>query len=593
MRTDTRPYDGPRGRRLAAIAISLAIIGGSFALVGPTASGADVVFADGFETGTFGAWSSTSGMTIQQQTVHGGTRAAANTTSIAWAERRFVDPRPQLSAELWFRFAQRSGAVWLARLRTSTGTPLMKVLVNANGKLAYRNDVSAVTRTSPVSIVTERWYLLTVDVRVGSPGRVDVALDGAPIPSLGWSESLGTAPIGRFEIGHRPTGTTYSVAFDDVVVSDPAAVGTPLPPIGLTATSVSGGSVALDWEAPSSGPAPAVYRVYRDNLEIGQVTADTTAFTDLAAPERTRVVYTAVSESANGATSAPAPSLVVPTSGFDPAVDTVIYATGDIACVAAWATTPTTCRERETSDIPVAGAGDAVIVLGDNQYEQGTLAQFMASYDPTWGRVKSITFPTPGNHEYKTAGAAGYFSYFGARAGDPSRGFYAAHQDAWDVLALNSNCGSIGGCGSASAQFSWLSTELTRSAASGCTLAVWHHPRFSSGEEHGSDSRTQAMWSVLAREGADIVLQGHEHNYERFVPMNSTGGPSSSGMRSFVVGTGGKSLYGFAAPLATSAVRHSSTFGVLKLTLHDGWYSWNFVPEWGGTFADAGTGDCH
>ena len=199
----------------------------------------------------------------------------------------------------------------------------------------------------------------------------------------------------------------------------------------------------------------------------------------------------------------------------------------------------------------------------------------------------------PGNHDYRTfGGAEPYFAYFGTRAGTPGQGWYSFELGTWHVVALNSNCDQVGGCGSTSAQLEWLAADLAAHPAD-CTLAYWHHPRWSSGNQHGSDDRTDAFWRLFADAGAEIVLNGHEHVYERFAPMNGTGAPDQDGLVEFVVGTGGRPLSQFDAALPTSVVRDNTTLGVLQLTLRAGGYDWAFVPVTEGGFTDAGSADCH
>ncbi len=230
-----------------------------------------------------------------------------------------------------------------------------------------------------------------------------------------------------------------------------------------------------------------------------------------------------------------------------------------------------------------------VFVLGDNAYPSGTASEYANCYDPTWGRHKARTKPATGNHDYATAGAAGYFGYFGAVAGDPTKGYYSYDLGDWHLIALNSNLSMSAG----SAQEQWLAADLAASTKS-CTLAYWHHPRFSSGTTHGSDSRSQAIWQDLYDAGAELILVGHEHNYERFAPQTPAGvADPARGIREFVAGTGGESHYPFGTPIANSEVRDNTTFGVLKLTLSAGAYSWEFVPVAGSTFTDSGSGTCH
>jgi len=189
--------------------------------------------------------------------------------------------------------------------------------------------------------------------------------------------------------------------------------------------------------------------------------------------------------------------LIAPAAPTAWAASPVVAAVGDIACDPANPSynggdgTATACRMKATSDLLVGGGWSAVLLLGDNQYEDGALARYQASYDPTWGRVKGLTYPAPGNHEYGTPGAAGYFAYFGAAAGDPARGYYSFDLGAWHLVVLNSNCAAVSGCGPGSAQEQWLAADLAAHPGR-CTLAYWHHPRFSSGQ-HGDDPLSQTF----------------------------------------------------------------------------------------------------
>ena len=234
----------------------------------------------------------------------------------------------------------------------------------------------------------------------------------------------------------------------------------------------------------------------------------------------------------------------------------------------------------------------AVRVLGDSVYERGTPEEFASCYAPAWGRFRSRTRPAAGNHEYFTPGAAGYFGYFGTRAAHPARGWYAYRLGSWRIVVLNSNCTRVGGCGAGSAQLAWLRAELRTNPAA-CTLAYWHHPRFSSGL-HGSDRTVAPLWAALSAAGADVVLSGHDHHYERFAPLTPAGRVDRRrGIRQFVVGTGGRSHFPTVRRLPGSEVRDWQTFGVLRLTLRAGSYDWRFVSVAGGRFRDAGTGRCH
>ncbi len=249
------------------------------------------------------------------------------------------------------------------------------------------------------------------------------------------------------------------------------------------------------------------------------------------------------------------------------------------------------CRQRATSDLLVGAGYDAVLPLGDLQYENGAYAKFLASYDPSWGRVKSISKPVPGNHEYYSEGALGYYRYFGAAAGDPAKGYYSYDLGPWHVVALNSNCSAVGGCGAGSPQEQWLRADLAANPST-CTLAYWHHPRFSSGS-HGSDPRYTAFWRALYEANADLVLGGHDHNYERFAPQTPGGAPDAArGIRQIVAGAGGKGTRSFEAIRPNSEVRDSSSLGVLELTLGAAAYEWRYRPAVG-TFTDSGSAACH
>jgi acid phosphatase type 7 len=224
-----------------------------------------------------------------------------------------------------------------------------------------------------------------------------------------------------------------------------------------------------------------------------------------------------------------------------------------------------------------------VFTTGDNAYNSGTYNEYLNCYDPTWGRHKDRTQPTPGNHEYRSDGAAGYFQYFN---NVPS--YYAYNLGVWRIYALNSEIDVSGG----SSQVAWLQSDLAANPSQ-CVLAYWHQPRWSSGDNHGSDPDLQILWQTLYEADAELVLNGHEHNYERFAPMNAAGQADPLGLREIVVGTGGRNHYEFGTVLPTSEVRDSSTFGVLKLTLRADGYDWEFVPVAGSIFTDSGSTSCH
>jgi hypothetical protein len=298
-------------------------------------------------------------------------------------------------------------------------------------------------------------------------------------------------------------------------------------------------------------------------------------------------------------TAAPATTTSAAVPPAAAAGDVTIVAAGDIACdpnddhYRGGAGAARECHHAATADLAVAQNPSAVLLLGDIQYESGTIDAFRTSFERTWGRLKRISYPTPGNHEY-VASAGGYFSYFGSVAGRVDRGYYSFDLGSWHLIALNSNCTKVpSGCGTNSAQSTWLRADLA-AHPNVCTLAFWHHPRFSAGT-HGNDPRTDRLWRALYDGGADVVLVAHNHDYERFAPMDPDGrADHARGIRQFVVGTGGRNLARFRSTEANSEARNADTFGVLRVSLHSSGYDWQFVPEpKPNSFTDSGSDVCH
>jgi hypothetical protein len=269
-----------------------------------------------------------------------------------------------------------------------------------------------------------------------------------------------------------------------------------------------------------------------------------------------------------------------------PLSGSVLAQTGDPVFVGAGDITNCGRTEDESTANLLDNITGTVFTLGDNAYPDGTLTQFNNCYGPTWGRHKSRTKPVPGNHDYHTAGASGYFNYFGAAAGDPAKGYYSYNLGAWHIIALNSEISQSAG----SAQEKWLRADLAANPKT-CTLAYWHKPRFSSGQ-HGNIAASQPLWQALYDYGADVVLNGHDHTYERFAPQNPNAQADPKGIREFVVGTGGAGLYSFTSNQPNSQIRNNTTFGVLKLTLHSTSYDWQFIPIAGQNFSDSGSANC-
>lgn len=419
---------------------------------------------------------------------------------------------------------------------------------------------------------------------------------------FGFNEGTGTAvdnSAGSPDGVRRPSvaGPAWvtGYAFAPVDVVPPAA------PAGLAAVAAPG-SVALSWSA-NTEPDLAGYRVYRSGtLPVttaggpvsGAALVTATSFTDTGLPNGTVVHYALAAVDASGNSSPlSAPVSATPTGSTDP----VLVTAGDIAGCS-WS------DDQATATL-VDSIPGTVVTLGDNVYPNGTAAEFTSCYDPTWGRFKSRTRPTPGNHDYNTAGASGYFDYFNGPgnqtgpAGERSRGYYSFELGSWHVVVLNSECEPStglwlkGGCAAGSAQEVWLRADLAAAPTNNIIL-TWHKPRFTSSSAHSGATHMQAFWQIAYEAGVDLVLAGHTHSYERFAPMNAVGASDPVfGVREIVVGTGGASATGFTTPLSTSQVRSSGTAGVLKLTLRAASYDWQFVPVAGKTFTDSGTQAVH
>lgn len=264
------------------------------------------------------------------------------------------------------------------------------------------------------------------------------------------------------------------------------------------------------------------------------------------------------------------------------------------------------CEDRSVAALMSGKNLAAILPLGDDQYECGPLSAFQQSYDKSWGAFKSISRPVPGNREYDTdadvstvphtacgSPGAGYYSYFGAAAGDSTKGYYSYDVGAWHLIALNGNCGqgpSIG-CAAGSPQEQWLRADLA-AHSNFCTLAYWHQPRFTSGSA-GNNASYSAFWNDLYNAGADVILNGHAHIYERFALQNPSEQPDPNGIREFVAGTGGATHHAIGTVQPTSQIRNTTTYGVLELTLHPSGYDWRFVPNISGGFTDSGSGACH
>jgi hypothetical protein len=281
-----------------------------------------------------------------------------------------------------------------------------------------------------------------------------------------------------------------------------------------------------------------------------------------------------------GASSSPKAATATPAPSGDP----VLVGAGDIG----------TCGS--SGDEATAALLDrvegTVFTAGDNAYETGSAAEFRDCYDPSWGRHRDRTRPAPGNHDWETARLAGYLGYFGDAAKGPNgSSWYSYDLGTWHVIVLDSTCSKVKGCDPASPQGEWLAADLAASSAR-CTLAIFHHPRFTSGE-HGNTVAMDGFWRPLYAAGVDVVVNGHDHDYERFAPQDPDGHlDGTRGIREFVVGTGGGEFRKFPSIVPNSKLRVAGSHGVIAFTLHDGSFDWLFTAA-GNEIRDGGTANCH
>jgi len=369
---------------------------------------------------------------------------------------------------------------------------------------------------------------------------------------------------------------TYSnaPAFGGVLGSSGAVSSGMWTNVNVSAYITGNGSYNLALSVPSSQTIDFASRESGANapqliVQTGSGSVATSTATPISNPTFTPIA-TSTQTSTPNATNTPTPTPNATASG-----SVILVGAGDISDCG-------NNNDEATAKLLDSIPG-TVFTAGDNAYSDGTYTQFVNCYNPTWGRSKARTNPSPGNHDYNTAGAAGYFQYFNSVTP-----YYAYNLGAWRIYALNSEISAS----ATSAQVTWLQNDLAANPKL-CVLAYWHKPRWSSGTTHGSDSGMQTLWQILYNAGADLVINGHEHNYERFAEMNALGSTVTSGLREIVVGTGGEGHYSFGTALPGSQVRNGTTYGVVKLTLSASGYTWQFVPVAGSTFTDSGSNNCH
>lgn len=288
------------------------------------------------------------------------------------------------------------------------------------------------------------------------------------------------------------------------------------------------------------------------------------------------------------------PELIVVANNAD--AGETIAAVGDMVCESTAVVSTSTCQQQAVADRLAADPSVSTFLsLGDLQYQVGALAEFNTAYSASYGQLNAKVKPVPGNHEYGTPNAAGYFAYFGSRAGDPTKGYYTFTQGPWRFLALNTNLScTLISCSVGSEQEQFVRTTLAADKAAGrvCSLAYWHHPRFASDTSHGNNTDMQALWSAMNDYGVDAVLNGHVHTYERFEPLNTAGAPSAEGVREFIIGTGGVGHYTNGTPKVGSVARIETEFGYSRFQLFAHGYSWDFIND-KGQILDSGTAPCN
>jgi PKD repeat protein len=458
-----------------------------------------------------------------------------------------------------------------------------KTFTDQGSSPCHRSSPPPPPPPSPVSLtVTGRAdatkHYMTLDWSGATGGTVDVYRNG---PWL--TNTPNDGHYGNSRSFQGPATYVYKVCeVGTAICSNEASVqigGTPPPNVAPIAnfTPLCTGFTCTFTDGSTDPDGTVASRAWRfgDGTSSNEVSP-----VHIYADEGTYAVALTVTDN-GGATNTVEQFVGVTGSGPPPEAAVELAAAGDIAGCGQE-------RDEATAKLLDALPNAAVATLGDNVYGAATLAQYNNCYGPNWGRHISRTRPAPGNHDYDEPGASGYFAYFGAAAGDPAKGYYSYRLGAWHVIALNTEVSMKDG----SAQVQWLRADLAAHPAA-CTLAYWHRPRFSSGP-HGNSLLPQVPFKILYDAGADVVLVGHDHTYERFAPQTPDGiADPARGIRQFVVGTGGESHYALVDRKPNSEVFNNMTSGIIKLTLKATGYLWEFVPEAGGSFTDAGSEDCH
>jgi len=610
------------------------------ALVSVTPAAAATLFSDGFESGTMSAWTSVTGnVSAVQGSAFAGSwfGQATSAGSSTYARKSLAIPQSEVyvqSAVDVIAPPGGSGGVTLLRLTTASGGAIVSLNLDKALRLQVKNHVAGSKTTSATTLPVGTWRVIQLHAFVaGATSLVEVWVDGTQVTDLTSTASLGTTAVGALLAGNKGSNGGFTLGFDEVVV-DTSFIGGggPIPPdtpTGLQVVGTTSSTASLSWNATAGATG---YGVYRDGSKVQDVT--TTSFTDLGLSPSTDYGYTVDAFNTAGRSGQSTPVTATTTAGGDTTV--VVRTAADIACDPADPNfsgglgTASKCQQMATSNL-LPGA-DSVLAFGDTQFDCGGAAAFTQSYDPSWGRFRSITFAGIGDNEYNTPtqapngtgcttlrDAAGYFDYFGNRGGSVTAtplpyvsqssipAVYSFNLPEgctpgvggtciWHVVALNSNCALIGGCGAGSPMDVWLRQDLADNSWARCTMAWEHVPRFASKASGLKvNDKVLRLWQDYVNGGVDVVLSSSVHFYERYAPQDAFGNPLATGAAEFLIGVGGRGM-GQIAPegsrLPNSEAGQSGTFGVIQFTLQEGSYAWNFMPVPGGTYSDSGSRAC-
>ena len=564
----------------------------------------DVIFADGFESGDLSAWSSSSigGGDLSVSTAAAlvdnyGLQALVNDIANIYVRDDSPNAEPRYRARFYFdpnSISMADGDDHYILVATSGATSVLRVQLRFSGgnyqiRASHLLDGGTTFNYTNWISISDALHFIELDWRAATAagandGSLTLWIDGVQKANLTGADNdtwrIDYVRLGMVT-GRDPftLGTYYFDAFESRQQSyiGPVLSGTNHFPLVTISTPADGATFnegnTVNFNGTASdiedGDLTAGITWESDNTIIG--TGASFSWSDLSIGVHT---VTASVMDSGGQTS-------IASTTFTVFADTaILVGAGDIADDREY--------DEATAELLETIPG-TVITLGDNAYPSGTEAEYNNYYEPTWGRHKARTMPAAGNHEYDTGTAEAYFNYFGAVAGDADKGYYSYNVGDWHIITLNTECSEVGGCGSNDPQGLWLQADLAANPSI-CTLAVLHKPLFSSGSR---SSDGQDYWSILYQAGADVILSGHAHLYERFALQDPNGvADPVHGIREFVVGTGGGDLHS-PQPLAPNTeARSNTTFGVIKLTLHQTSYDWDFIPIAGQTFTDSGSAQC-